>query len=148
MAKLMMFPLLRCGGCGKNAFRSIGACRWTLWRVSKLHNSAAKPSAQHAPSESCLFKLHWYIARIFLDFSELSKSSQPGYNFLKRMQPHQETPLRPILDADDDLWLDAARQLYPVLSRAQVPVVSRPYFVDLWAAVSVLSQGLLLPLAR
>lgn len=38
------------------------------------------------------------------------------------MQPHQGQPLRPLLDADDDLWLDAARQLYPVLSRAQAGV--------------------------
>ena len=45
-----------------------------------------------------------------------------GYNFSKRMQPHQGTPLRPLLDADDDLWLDAARQLYPVLSRAKAGV--------------------------
>ena len=36
-----------------------------------------------------------------------------GYNFSKRMQPQQGQPLRPLLDADDDLWLDAARQLYP-----------------------------------
>lgn len=164
----MMFPLLRFGGCGKNVFPSIGVCRWTLWRVSKLRYSSfnyvwqSQAQGAHAPNESRRFKLHWYIiwhhsARIFHDFSDWlsksncmewfwSKNSQPGYNFLKRMQPHQETPLRPILDADDDLWLDAARQLYPVLSRAQVPVASlQSYFVDLWAALSVSAPGLLLP---
>ena len=47
------------------------------------------------------------------------------------MQPQQGQPLRPLLDADDDLWLDAARQLYPVLSRAQAGKTTAQFILAL-----------------
>lgn len=43
---------------------------------------------------------------------------------MKRVQPHQDAPLRPLLEADDDLWLDVCRQLHGVLAKrlkAQLP---------------------------
>ncbi|CAL1174051.1 unnamed protein product [Cladocopium goreaui] len=62
----------------------------------------------------------WTRKKCLSIYQRMKLDSLESYNFSKRMQPQQGQPLRPLLDADDDLWLDAARQLYPVLSRAQV----------------------------
>ena len=36
---------------------------------------------------------------------------------MKRVLPYQAERLRPLLDADDDLWLDTARQLHHLLEK-------------------------------
>eukprot|EP00434_Breviolum_minutum_P024349 symbB.v1.2.021504.t1/scaffold1860.1/size98300/4 len=66
----------------------------------------------------------WARQKCLSIYQRMKLDTMESYNFLKRVQPHQDAPLRPLLEADDDLWLDVCRQLHGVLAKrlkAQLP---------------------------
>ncbi|CAK9017507.1 unnamed protein product [Durusdinium trenchii] len=59
----------------------------------------------------------WTRQRCLQIYRYRKMDSLESYSYAKRIQPYQDAPLRPLIDADDDLWLDTARQLHMLLTK-------------------------------